>query len=109
MFLIGTMQEKNIHTIINDSSDYLINVERLKSIGVEQIDILIIDGDHSINQVKRDWEYTRLLSPHGFVAFHDTSCHTGPKNFLPAINRTKWNVIDNSCPNDWGIGFAWKK
>ena len=101
--------EKNVHTIINDSSDYPGNLERLKALGVEQIDILMIDGWHSINQVKRDWEYTRLLSPYGFVAFHDTSCHPGPKNFLPAIDRNKWNVIDNACPDDFGLGFAWKK
>lgn len=99
----------NVYAIVNDSSDYLTNVETMKSWGVEQIDIFPIDGWHSINQIKRDWEYTRLLSPHGFVAFHDTGCHTGPKNFLPAMDRARWEVINNACPNDWGLGLAWRK
>jgi predicted O-methyltransferase YrrM len=35
-------------------------------------DLLLIDGDHSYEGVKQDWEmYSPLVSPGGLVAFHD--------------------------------------
>jgi hypothetical protein len=101
--------ENNIHTIQNDSSNYYKNVEIFKSIGVEKFDFIFIDGWHSINQVLRDWEYTNLLNDGGIVGFHDTSCHPGPDNFIKALDKNKWDVIENCCPEDWGIGFARKK
>lgn len=101
--------EKNIYTIRGDSSNIDQNIEQMKSYGVDQIDFLFIDGLHSINQVLKDWEYTRILSPNGIVGFHDTSEHPGPNLFIRALDPAKWNVIVNCCPTDWGIGFAWPK
>lgn len=100
---------KNIYTLRGDSSDYQKNVERFKELGVEKFDFIFIDGWHSINQVLRDWEYTNLLSDNGIVGFHDTSCHPGPASFIRSLDTDKWNVVENSCLNDWGIGFVWKK
>jgi predicted O-methyltransferase YrrM len=38
-----------------------------------EIDLLFIDGDHSYDGVKRDWElFARHLSPFGIAIFHDT-------------------------------------
>jgi hypothetical protein len=101
--------DNNIHTIQNDSSYYQENVNIFKNIGVEKFDFIFIDGWHSINQVMRDWEYTNLLADGGIVGFHDTSCHPGPYNFIKALDKTKWEVIENCCLEDWGIGFARKK
>lgn len=100
---------KNIYTIRDDSSNYEQNLSRFKELGVEKFDFIFIDGWHSINQVLRDWEYTNLLADGGIVGFHDTSCHPGPNNFVNALDSEKWVVEKNMCPNDWGIGFAWKK
>lgn len=37
-----------------------------------EYDFIFIDGDHSYNGVKKDFElYKELLSPRGFVVFHD--------------------------------------
>ena len=45
--------------------------ERVKSI-CPQFDFIFIDGDHSYEGVKRDFElYKELLSPRGYIAFHD--------------------------------------
>jgi FkbM family methyltransferase len=101
--------ENNIHTIQNDSSYYYENLEIFKNIGVQKFDFIFIDGWHSINQVLRDWEYTNLLAEGGIVGFHDTSCHPGPHQFIKALDKNKWDVIENCCPEDWGIGFARKK
>lgn len=101
--------EKNIYTIQNTSSDVDANIERMKSFGVEQFDFIFIDGWHSINQVLIDWEYTQLLGPNGIVGFHDVNEHPGPYLFVRALDTDKWNVITDACPDDWGVGFAWKK
>lgn len=100
---------ENVHTIRADSSDYYDNVLLFKSFGIEKFDFIFIDGWHSINQVLRDWEYTNLLGDKGIIGFHDTSCHPGPYNFVKALDPDKWNVHQNMCPKDWGIGFAWRK
>jgi hypothetical protein len=102
-------EENNIHTVQNNSSYYFENVEIFKSIGVEKFDFIFIDGWHSINQVLDDWEYTNLLAEGGIVGFHDTSCHPGPYYFINSLDKTKWEVIENCCPEDWGIGFVRKK
>jgi len=101
--------ENNIHTVQNNSSYYFENVEIFKTIGAEKFDFIFIDGWHSINQVLADWEYTNLLADNGIVGFHDTSCHPGPNSFVNALDTNKWEVVKNCCPDDWGIGFAWKK
>lgn len=101
-------KENNIHTIQNNSSNYLENVKYFSEIGVNEFDFIFIDGWHSINQVLEDWEYTNLLSDGGIVGFHDTTCHPGPSAFINALNRDKWEVVENCCPLDWGIGFAKK-
>lgn len=100
--------KNNIYTIQNDSSNYEENVEIFKQMGVQKFDFIFIDGWHSINQVLRDWEYTNLLNEGGIVGFHDTSCHPGPSNFISNLDKEKWEVIQNCCPLDWGIGFAKK-
>lgn len=101
--------DNNIHTFISNSSNYLENLSKFKKLGIEKFDFIFIDGWHSINQILIDWEYTNLLSDDGIVGFHDTSCHPGPHYFINSLDETKWNVEKNLCPDDWGIGFAWKK
>lgn len=100
---------ENIYTIQGSSSNYEENVEIFKTMGVEKFDFIFIDGDHSVNQVLRDWEYSNLLNEGGIVGFHDTSHHTGPYLFVRNLNTEIWDVIENACPQDYGIGFAQKK
>jgi len=99
----------NVYTFMDDSSNYDANLERFKSLGIEKFDFIFIDGWHSINQVLRDWEYSNLLSDHGIIGFHDTSCHPGPHNFINNLDTDKWEVVPNCCPDDWGIGFVRRK
>jgi hypothetical protein len=101
--------ENNVYTIRASSSDIDANMEIIKSLGVTEFGFIFIDGWHSINQVLTDWEYTSILSSDGVVGFHDTSVHPGPVAFVQALNRDIWNVEENLCPEDNGIGFAWKK
>jgi hypothetical protein len=100
---------KNIYTIQNSSSNIDENMSIARAYGVDKFDFIFIDGWHSINQVLTDWEYTRWLSDTGIVGFHDTASHPGPYYFINAVDKNKWNVVENCCPDDWGVGFVWKK
>lgn len=101
---------ENIYTIQGNSSNYDENIKIIKEkFNVEQFDFIFIDGLHSLNQVLKDWEYTNLLSDSGIVGLHDTSHHIGPYLFIRNLDKDQWNVIENACPQDYGIGFASKK
>jgi predicted O-methyltransferase YrrM len=100
---------KNIHTIRTNSFLVEENIARIKDLGVTEFGFIFIDGWHSINAVLVEWEYTQLLAPHGIVGFHDTTQHPGPHYFVKALNRDIWNVEENVCPTNHGIGFVWRK
>jgi len=102
-----SMIGEDFHFLCEDSQSFD-TFEKVKSLCPE-FDFIFIDGWHSINQVLADWEYTNLLTDGGIVGFHDTSCHPGPHNFIKSLDKSKWDVIENCCPQDWGIGFARKK
>ncbi len=65
-----SMLGEDFHFLAEDSqSDE--TFEKVKSI-CPQYDFIFIDGDHSYKGVKRDFElYKNLLSPRGYIAFHD--------------------------------------
>jgi hypothetical protein len=105
-------KDENIYTIRENSSNIDVVMKYANSIGITQFDFIFIDGNHSINQVLNDWEYTKYLSGAGIVGFHDTAYHYGPNKFINNLNLDIWNVTPNACDNDaddLGIGFAWKK
>jgi hypothetical protein len=82
--------------------------ERVRQFVPNQIDLLLIDGLHSINAFINDWKYADLVRPGGYVVFHDTSHHPGPRECFFAIDE---NLFDKSmhCVYDYGIGVAKKK
>jgi predicted O-methyltransferase YrrM len=46
-------------------------------LGDKQLDLLFIDGDHTYEGVKQDFEtYSPLVAPGGVIAFHDVVQHT---------------------------------
>lgn len=48
-----------------------------KTLGNPEIDLLLIDGDHTYEGVKKDWEmYSPLVRDGGIIAFHDICHHT---------------------------------
>lgn len=55
---------------------------RLKEIGIK-LDWLFIDGDHSYEGVKLDWDlYSNILKPGAIVIFHDTGWAEGVKQLI---------------------------
>jgi predicted O-methyltransferase YrrM len=76
------------------------------------IDFLFIDGDHTYEGVKMDFDmYSPLVRKGGLVAFHDVSTHPAEKKcdvdkFWREV-RTKfksWEYIDNPKQDRYGIG-----
>jgi hypothetical protein len=72
-----------------------------------QIDFLFIDGDHSENGVRRDWDdWHRFVATGGIVVFHDaalfprswTARDWGPVKLVDALFRNRaipgWRIVD---------------
>lgn len=79
-----------------------------------KIDVLFIDGDHSYEGVKKDFElYSKILSPNGIIIFHDTDERyentiiisedakkdyykfDGPSKLIKEIQEnSEWNLIN---------------
>jgi predicted O-methyltransferase YrrM len=54
-----------------------------------QIDLLFIDGDHTYEGVKKDWEmYSGLVRPGGLIVFHDIA-----GNYDDTQVKTLWDSI----------------
>jgi hypothetical protein len=103
---------QNIYTITIDSKFRHRIREYMLKLGMSTIDLLMIDGDHSIEMTINDWCFTEFLSPFGTVIMRDTNIHIGPKAVFDAIDETLFNkqlvndkMINEKFP-DYGIGTA---
>ena len=93
------------------SEDTLIKVKRLLS--GRKLDFLFIDGDHTYEGVKKDFEmYSSLVKKNGIVAFHDIVPHdlryeshrsVGVHKFWNEIKH-KYNYIEIVW--NWNQGWA---
>lgn len=53
----------------------------------EPVDLLMIDGDHSILGFLSDWRFSDLVKVGGYIVVHDTNDHPGPFFFFDAIDE----------------------
>ena len=61
-----------VKVVTGDSHSPEIKSIVMDILGEEKLDLLFIDGDHSYEGVKADWEmYREFVRPGGIVAFHD--------------------------------------
>jgi len=97
----------NTYTLKSDSTDIKTCLAAIKKHGIKHIDLLMIDGWHSINTVIQEFAYTDLIPLGGVVVLHDVNLHPGPKNAVQYANPEKWNV-EKYCPDDWGIAVLTK-
>lgn len=72
------LPEQKLHLLRADSHSPQ-SLEQVRTIlGDRQIDYLFIDGDHTYEGVKQDYEmYGQLVRPGGLISFHDTHCTPG--------------------------------
>jgi cephalosporin hydroxylase len=99
---------ENVHVLQSDSFAQEAIRAKMKELGFGPLQLLSIDGWHSIQMVLNDFEYANLLQKGGVVFFHDISHHPGPRELIAALNPDKWLVI-RQCPEDYGAGIAIKK
>lgn len=63
---------QTLHLLRDDSHQRATLEKAQKLFGGKPIDLLFIDGDHTYEGVKQDWEmYFPLVRPGGMVVFHD--------------------------------------
>jgi hypothetical protein len=99
-----------VHTVKCNSHDQRTVRNKLRTIGADKIDILMIDGWHSVNTCVNDWCYTDLLSDHGCVIVHDTNAHPGCVALYHAVDESLFDkqrfCVDQS---DTGIATFWHR
>ena len=67
-----------------------------------KFDVLFIDGDHTYEQVKRDFNnYVPLLAENGVIIFHDYKNEKGVKQFVDSLGVEEMDV--------WGLCAIIKK
>lgn len=101
---------------LHDQRIYLLRMDSHKDttlhainriLGGRKLDFLFIDGDHTYEGVRKDFEmYSRLLSPHGIIAFHDIV--PGSRGRVGGVPRF-WNEIKRNfryieLVEDWEQG-----
>ena len=70
----------------------------LKVLNNRKLDILFIDGDHSYEGVKQDFEdYSKFVRNYGLIAFHDITVQ-GMENDTDYGVHKFWNEIKNKYP-----------
>lgn len=95
--------EENVWTLRCNSHDQETVREFLRSKGIEKLDLLTIDGWHSVNTTINDWRYADLLSEHGIVLVHDTNFHPGDIALVEAVDRNLFEVHRCCVGHDSGI------
>ncbi|MGH9349333.1 MAG: class I SAM-dependent methyltransferase [Vicinamibacterales bacterium] len=61
-----------VHLVAGISASDEVRSQVAAVLGADRLDLLFIDGDHTYEAVKADFElYSRFVSPSGAIAFHD--------------------------------------
>jgi hypothetical protein len=78
----------------------------------KNLDLLHIDGSHSVNGVLTDWQFTQFVKDTGIIVLHDIKCHPGPRLLVDAIDRDIYTVhkmFTEYDVNDFGMAVVYKK
>lgn len=94
---------ENTWTLRTNSHDQEKVRSFIASKGVKKLDLLFIDGWHSVNTCVNDWRYTDLLSPNGVVILHDTNSHPGCVALFEAVSDLQYKKVRYCTENDFGI------
>ena len=87
-------KDQSIELLQGDSHSQNMFLQLTRILGDKKIDYLFIDGDHTYEGVKQDFEmYGKLLAPGAIVAFHDIVSDKSekPDHFVSVF----WNEIKN--------------
>jgi predicted O-methyltransferase YrrM len=95
-------RNQQLHLVRKDSHSKEALKDIVDLLKGEPLDFLFIDGDHTYEGVKRDFEmYSPLVRPNGLIALHDIL----PRPDIPTIQVDRfWNEIKNLYPSKELIG-----
>lgn len=103
-------ETKNIYTLQNSSVEVNKLYELMERLSLSDIDIMCIDGFHSINEVLWEWSYWSRMRSDGVMIFHDTNSHPGPIVVLDAVDPDIFTVqYHGEGLQDWGIATVHRK
>jgi hypothetical protein len=99
-----------IYTLRANSHDKVSVRSKMRTLGMKTIDLLMIDGWHSVHTCVNDWGYVDMLSPHGVVLLHDTNAHPGCVALYEAVDDNLF-VKTRHCTEltDMGIATFWHR
>lgn len=90
-------------------------IERASALG--PYDFMLIDGDHTYDAVKADWDnYRPMMAPGGIMLFHDILPRPGYgvdtvwQEIKAEIGAQTVEIVETSTPDDprWGgLGVVW--
>jgi cephalosporin hydroxylase len=109
-----THGNQQMHLVRGDSHSAQMETAVREVVGSRKLDLLFIDGDHTYEGVKRDFEtYSTLVRPGGVIAFHDIAenkmetCQVS--RFWQEIkSRYRHEEIVESASQGWaGIGILY--
>lgn len=97
--------EANVFCFCTNSSNIEYILHECKTRDTKTFDFILIDGNHSINQVMDDWRFTEFLNPGGICLFHDTSYHPGPSCVYEAVDEKLFEKTKyfQDVSDDWGV------
>ncbi len=105
-------EQQRVELVRQDSHDLHTREKIRELLGGRKLDLLFIDGDHSYDGVKKDFEtYSPLVAGGGMIAFHDIvnrreagAC--GVPGFWRELkqNRRHLEFVNNWQQGGWGIG-----
>lgn len=96
-------KHNNMFEYIQGSSHELSTLEKLKS-RISEIDILFIDGDHTTEGVKKDFEmYHQMVKSGGYIVFDDYHDNIHSPDVKPMVDKIVSNLqgyeIIGTLPN----------
>lgn len=97
--------DQNCHFLQTNSHNQLEVRAYLQQLGVHELDLILIDGWHSVNTAVNDWEYVDLLRKGGVCVMHDTNAHPGPVALFDAVDPHQFEK-HRHCVHENDMGIA---
>jgi predicted O-methyltransferase YrrM len=100
---------QRLELIRDNSHDPAVQSRVTELVGKEGLDFLFIDGDHSYDGVKRDFEmYGSLINPAGLIAFHDIDYSRDVRRFWDEVKvGRRFQEIRDDHGQTFGIGLIY--
>ncbi len=101
--------KQKVALVRGDSHSSAMLEKIIKELNSQKIDFLFIDGDHTYEGVKQDFEmYSPLVAKDGMIGFHDIAPHPVEKNTQVDIlwNELKKKYEHKEFVDNWNQGCA---